>query len=667
MRIYTKLLIIISCTPLLLGWLPTTAQVTNSYPVRENHLSKPLVQKIRSISGKVLGTELDALLAVSNVQEIIWRLGEEGAAEHANELETLLRQNLEHSAVRDMRVIRDGHTNPWLIELDDGLRAVFKTIDTYEDNFRRELLLYRFDHLIGTHVVPITITRTIDGKTGSMQLFIENSISAEDILQAKLRQLGLSEGYSHRLLLLSTLPQASPVVKTLRLLALERDENPGNYLLPLVGRQVAIDGGRTFLASTEQVKQNIANLHENPAAYYLNTQLVANIERNNDAIKEILSENSNLYQQVLNLAKFEAQEREEEFRSVGALSINHLYKTFRAYKNMVDNHTPATNTSKKAVEQLLVEALATKKWEDADEIIATYPHLFYHEITELLIIAKKQRDWQLIRWMLQHDKYLGSKELEFALAAGEYEFAARLSSLGVETCKAFQPLHDNLHLAIILVQDLDNLQIDWHKLDWDSIDWQEVQAYAAPIFHYSDDEHLAVQLAKYLDDAVAANDWQAADGMLRNGAEIISIENLLQTLSRVMLVDPNKIDWFINHATILQKLDTEEMQQYQQGTDIFSYLRMYIYDYVLTIGTDDAEILAREKILTFFSGLLVEHPLLLSLVDEFFVDLLQKARIALPPQQQRTKRLQYVIDTFQQQGLGADGVQYLQLKLQHLR
>ena len=347
MRICLKLLLIIVIIPLLLDWLPSIAQTVGSSLVRESHLSRPLVQKIRSLSGKVLGTELDELLAVSNVQEIIWRLREEGAAERTAELETLIRQSLEHGVVRDMRVIRGGHTDPLLIELDDGLRAVFKTIDTYEHTFRREVLLYRFDHLVGSHVVPITITRTIDGKTGSMQLFIENSISAEDILQAKRRQLGLSEGYSHRLLLLSTVPQASPAVKTLRLLALEGDANPGNYLLPLVGRQVAIDGGRTFLASIEQVKQNIADLHANPAAYYLNTQLVANIERNNDAIKKILSENGNLYQQVLNLAKFETQEREEEFSGVGTLSIDLLHKTFRAYKDMVDNQSRATNINKK--------------------------------------------------------------------------------------------------------------------------------------------------------------------------------------------------------------------------------------------------------------------------------------------------------------------------------
>ena len=145
MRIYIQLLTIVSLTSLLLGWLPTTSQIINSYPVRESHLSQPLQQKIKTLSSKVLGTELDELLAVSNVQEIVWRLQEEGAIARATELEALLRQSLEHSAVRDIRSISNGLTHPRLIEFDDGLRAVFKTVDTYDDNYRRELLLHRFD------------------------------------------------------------------------------------------------------------------------------------------------------------------------------------------------------------------------------------------------------------------------------------------------------------------------------------------------------------------------------------------------------------------------------------------------------------------------------------------------------------------------------------------
>ena len=378
----------------MLGWLPSTAQIVNSQPVRESRLSKSLVQPIRTLSGKVLGTELDALLAVSNVQEIIWRLQEEGAVERAAELQALLLHRLEHSAVRDMRVINGGYSEALLIELDDGLRAVFKTVDNYYHTFRRELLLYRFDQLIGTHIVPMTITRTIAGKTGSLQLFIENSWSADDIIQAKRRQLGLPEGYiySHRLFIHALAPPSSPAVKTLRLLSLEGDENFGNYLLPLVGRQVAIDGGRTFLASREQVKQRTADLRAKPLTYYLDTQLVANIKMNKDAIEEIFLANSHIYQQVLDLGEFNnRQELVEEFGDLGNLSTEHLRITFRAYQEIATNQPPATNINEKTIEQVLVEDLAEKNWQEADQIIAIHPHLLYHEIANILNVAKKTK------------------------------------------------------------------------------------------------------------------------------------------------------------------------------------------------------------------------------------------------------------------------------------
>ena len=279
-----------------------------------------------------------------------------------------------------------------------------------------------------------------------------------------------------------------------------------------------------------------------------------------------------------------------------------------------------------------------------------------------------------MRWMLQHDKYLGSKELEFALAAGEYEFAARLSSLGVETNKAFKPLHDNLYFAIVLAQDLDNLHIDWHKLAWDSIDWQEVQGFATPAYREIEDKDLTIQMGKHLKDAVRASDWQAVDGILHNSAEIISIATLLDVLILLTLINPEKIDWFTNHTVVLQRLDTEETQQYQQGTDIFSYLRLHVFDYVIHIADrDGAEILAREQVFVFLSRLLVEHPLLSSFLGDYYDELLQKPRKSWPQQmkgvtrlkqEQHIARLQHILDIFQQQGLDDSSVQYLQLKLQ---
>ena len=145
---------------LLVAWGPSTASIIKQQPLRDNRLTRPLVREIRAVSGNVLGDELEKLLAVSNLPEIVWRLqGEEEATDRAAELRALLQHRLEHSAVRDMRDISAGTTGARLVELEDGLRAVFKVTNNAEDSFRREVLLYRFDNLIGTNVVPMTTTR----------------------------------------------------------------------------------------------------------------------------------------------------------------------------------------------------------------------------------------------------------------------------------------------------------------------------------------------------------------------------------------------------------------------------------------------------------------------------------------------------------------------------
>ena len=95
----------------------------------------------------------------------------------------------------------------------------------------------------------MTTTRTIADKTGSLQLFIENSWSASDIIQAKRRQLGLLEdhSYSHRLfvhtLTATTLAHGKNLAGSYRWKVM-RTKLTTSY--PAVGRQVAIDGGARF-------------------------------------------------------------------------------------------------------------------------------------------------------------------------------------------------------------------------------------------------------------------------------------------------------------------------------------------------------------------------------------------------------------------------------------
>ena len=631
MRIYLKLLPILLLASLSVAWLPTTAKVIALLRPSEGRLAPLLVEKIRAVSGDVLGDELEELLEVSNVQEIIWRLQEQGAVDRAAALQALLQHQLEHSAVRSVRNLSDGLSGARLIELDDGLRAVFKTVDNDKDAFGRELLLYRFDNLIGTHVVPLTTIRTLAGEKGSLQLYVENSLSALDILVTKRRQLGLSWGaqYSHVLFNRAITPPASPAVKTLRLLSLDTDnDNPGNYLLLSRGRQIAIDGGRTFTANTEQVAENIRHLQEHPEEYLLDEHLVANMEKHFAVVEEMFADHR---------------------------LKQHLHDTFASYQEVVENKTRVNGKGRKNVERAMLAALAAGNWQTADRLLKSHEDLFYLETPDLLAVARRKRNWQLLRWMRQHDPYLGDKVLEYALSASDYEFAARLSALGVETHPVLNAVHENLRRAIAQEQNIAAHNIDWDAIDWEAIDWQAVRAYADPA--YSRLDSAAVDMVwKYLDDALQIGDMDAADNMLRNYA---SVANKKQQLALFNLLGDDavvknlqKAEWLITHEVILDLLAKPQIMNWHQYNTLFDRLRGHVFNYAFMFNPDEQQVQARTKVLNFISRLCVTHPFFLGYSGDLaglFDDMLASEQKTWVTQEQLVQRLQQVLNIFSSQ------------------
>jgi hypothetical protein len=106
--------------------------------------------------------------------------------------------------LKDARVVRlrdlgSGVTLPQKAEMDlKGVRrsAVFKTIDVrntgitqfskgaaeanFQDSWQLEIPAYVIDRIIGLHMVPATIERTLDGKTGSLQWWVTSMMSEAD-------------------------------------------------------------------------------------------------------------------------------------------------------------------------------------------------------------------------------------------------------------------------------------------------------------------------------------------------------------------------------------------------------------------------------------------------------------------------------------------------------
>ncbi len=87
-----------------------------------------------------------------------------------------------------------GRTEPWLVTLRDGeltYRAIFKYIDIRwpkpaPDSYKYELAAYELSKLLGVQFVPPVVAREIEGRKGSLQIFLEDCISERDRLRQKL-------------------------------------------------------------------------------------------------------------------------------------------------------------------------------------------------------------------------------------------------------------------------------------------------------------------------------------------------------------------------------------------------------------------------------------------------------------------------------------------------
>ncbi len=98
-----------------------------------------------------------------------------------------------------------GITNPYKVYLTNGnrtIKAIWKTVDEhrqelsrsekgsfqfgFRDSYKYEIAAYELDKLLGLGLVPPTVERTIDGKTGSLQLWVEGAFTEHQRRKQKL-------------------------------------------------------------------------------------------------------------------------------------------------------------------------------------------------------------------------------------------------------------------------------------------------------------------------------------------------------------------------------------------------------------------------------------------------------------------------------------------------
>ena len=406
---------------------------------RKIELSPRLRSEIERIThGTGIGEEL---MQVGNLQEVVWQLREMGAGQQSEELTLLLRDTLENAEIVAMEDIGVGRSGAQLVKFANGLRGVFKTEHTDEDKFIREVMVYHFDRLIGTHVFPLTTLRVIDGEEGSMQLFIENSMSAFDIVEKRLDMMEERRDIYSLDRIADILEVESPNVKTLKLLTLNSDHiNPQNYLFPFAGRIVAIDGSRSFSGRGDAVKEIVRHLRASPDAYNLDPTLVSQLV----GVSSTLTEVDDALLSLLPLKEIEnflAIPYEYEFERYVNISSSKYWKEFRHIdfvRRAIDEYIVAVPTTDPKLPERLKTALQHGKFDNARALldnglsgdIALEDALASHDVRAAdwlleqgyqhkpdrmdihLESAIESKNWQFVDWVLLEKKLVHTYSLE---------------------------------------------------------------------------------------------------------------------------------------------------------------------------------------------------------------------------------------------------------------
>lgn len=147
----------------------------------------------KKLGGQVPQKVLD-LLNNGKFQEAIWELDDAIALDDADfsqisqRLKTFLHQQLSSGDVPKDSVMSlnlGGVTKSQSIHISPyGIKAVFKVKSHHpSSNYQAEIAAYKIDQLGMFRLVPMTVVRKVEGKTGSLQYFIRNAKTVKGNLE----------------------------------------------------------------------------------------------------------------------------------------------------------------------------------------------------------------------------------------------------------------------------------------------------------------------------------------------------------------------------------------------------------------------------------------------------------------------------------------------------
>jgi len=165
------------------------------------------------------------------------------------------------ATIVDREPVGEGITRPDRVTLTDGarsFRAVWKTIDVHKpgqqrmergwefdfrDSWKNEVAAYELDKLLGLGLVPPTVERRLENRTGSLQLWVEQAMTEKDRKQRKLEPPHLPRWNNqlHNVRLLHQLTHNTDF------------QNIQNVIADPTFRIYAIDNSRAFRIQTELI------------------------------------------------------------------------------------------------------------------------------------------------------------------------------------------------------------------------------------------------------------------------------------------------------------------------------------------------------------------------------------------------------------------------------
>lgn len=113
----------------------------------------------------------------NRLQEAAWTWRRAGDKARAQTLVDKVKHELQHGEVVSRVAVGAPTSHAELITFASGMQAIWKKYDPglIYSHFAREVLAYGVDEVLGLDLVPVTVTRTLEGQRGSLQYFIKDA------------------------------------------------------------------------------------------------------------------------------------------------------------------------------------------------------------------------------------------------------------------------------------------------------------------------------------------------------------------------------------------------------------------------------------------------------------------------------------------------------------